>query len=244
MNTQSYVYFLYFSSERAYKIGKANCITNRQKTLVNVWGEWDRAKSFALSVKSCEVFDIESFLHDYLNKYKHTPITANDGYTEFFCINQKQIEKAVGMVNKLFAGSRRIKTLDIDPQPKAKPICSKQKEKALIDLETSLHGERVLNLCIQSLSNECPYVEDFDGVEVTIKHSDFLDRFGGKVNDIILGAKYIKQITYIEDAGDDSVTIRGCALGIKHSPDKGETSIYFSSKFAKTISKTSPILPC
>ena len=98
----SYVYFIFFPQETAYKIGKANCLKNRLFRLKQSWGEFCSNKSFALVVKDEDAFKIENFIHSMLNKYKHTPCKKEDGFTEFFKPPKKRINETVSHIERIF----------------------------------------------------------------------------------------------------------------------------------------------
>ena len=113
----SYIYFLFFAKESAFKVGKADCIKTRLSQLSQYWGECCLSKSFAISIKSEDVFKAESFAHAILHKYKYTPDKKEDGYTEFFRPPTNKVNDLVEYLKSVFG---EITVVDIPTTPDEK----------------------------------------------------------------------------------------------------------------------------
>lgn len=84
---KSYVYILPLKDRSKFKIGKANNIYSRIKTLQKHWGEFDLAKSFILECNEQEVFKIEKNLHFIFKENNLDLSDKYDGYSEFFSMD-------------------------------------------------------------------------------------------------------------------------------------------------------------
>lgn len=79
----SYIYALYFTEQKAVKIGKANDLLNRLSDLVSTWGNIDPYRAKAWEIDERLVVGGEQQLHNTYKKY-HKQMPEGDGSTEFF----------------------------------------------------------------------------------------------------------------------------------------------------------------
>ena len=99
----SYVYFLYFEGLEAYKVGKTDNVASRLSDLKRDWQQISYSRSRILTVEDSKTaFNLESFLHKVLNKYKYVPDEQLTGYTEFFKVDIKNLMEAVSYAEAIF----------------------------------------------------------------------------------------------------------------------------------------------
>jgi len=81
-----YVYLVVCENGELFKIGKTNDLTKRLPSL-NKYYNFDYFNSYYFELNSeKEALELESFLHDFGNKYRVNILNKTDGYTEFFDI--------------------------------------------------------------------------------------------------------------------------------------------------------------
>ena len=104
MNTKSNVYVAVFPDSEVIKIGKADTVFNRSKSL-NWIGELDREASYEIEVSSDRVFKLERGLQYLLNEFR-VDVGNGTGKTEIFSISC--IDEVLQLV-KICEGSEKIK---------------------------------------------------------------------------------------------------------------------------------------
>lgn len=77
----SYIYAVYFSKQKAVKIGKADELKTRLSQLVATWGPISKARAW--HVEDIFVLGAEKDLHNKFETY-HKDMPESDGYSEFF----------------------------------------------------------------------------------------------------------------------------------------------------------------
>ena len=77
----SYIYAVYFSKQKAVKIGKADELKTRLSQLVATWGPISKARAWY--VEDIFVLGAEKDLHRKFEAY-HKDMPEGDGYSEFF----------------------------------------------------------------------------------------------------------------------------------------------------------------
>lgn len=82
----SSLYLLVFPDTNLLKIGKANDVRDRCKSLKGVWGTVDFDKSFEIVAPTKTVFEIERTLHFLASSYTKD-FKKGDGCTEVFSLN-------------------------------------------------------------------------------------------------------------------------------------------------------------
>lgn len=79
----SNLYILLFKNKGILKVGKANNVFDRARSLAHL-GEVDYEESYVLRVVKDEVFSLESMLHSLLKPYRCNDVKYVDGHTEIY----------------------------------------------------------------------------------------------------------------------------------------------------------------
>lgn len=90
MTNTTNLYLLIFPEQNVVKIGKADDIHNRIKTLRRWWGEADYGASYHLSAPQDVIFKLENSLHFLLAQHA-VPFPEGDGRTELFSMTALEI---------------------------------------------------------------------------------------------------------------------------------------------------------
>lgn len=83
MRNSTHLYLLCFPKRKMVKIGKADDVHNRIRTLRQHWGDVDYDASYLLLAPTETVFDLEKSLHKLLSHFS-LPFEFGDGKTELF----------------------------------------------------------------------------------------------------------------------------------------------------------------
>lgn len=86
MTAMSSLYILIFPENRVLKIGKANNVYSRSRTLKRHWGQPNYEDSFELTAPQDTVFRLEKSLHFLLTGHQ-VPFDKGDGRTELFTLD-------------------------------------------------------------------------------------------------------------------------------------------------------------
>lgn len=174
MKNNTHLYLLCFPKKKMVKIGKADDIHNRIRTLQRYWGDVDYAASYFLPAPTETVFKLEKSLHFLLSPFA-IDFDTGDGKTELF--SEDAIAVALQHIDLYLRSSPQSSTIQQGvphPTPRESEQCRRKKHAVLIRrskevapqvIELAKKFDRIQRLLLLLLRRQTRYEYEYDILE-------------------------------------------------------------------------------
>lgn len=160
------LYILHYPSLKALKVGKADDVFNRAKTLQKYWGTPCYKTSWRLTLHPSNVFKVEKALHFLLADFQ-MPFKEGDGKTEFFCITALSfLKEYIDTFTR--SGNHEISLEQGIEVPKV--LCNPNKRALNYDTHFRKHNSRLEKVLEASEKNNSSLKNILRIVNILLKH--------------------------------------------------------------------------